>query len=118
MEALEGFFAGTLHVHRGRRDPPTPRCSANCPEQARELCEARERWIWLRDHGSTIRSTPRDLAARRRAGPRPSVFRALQDYSLRVSWKQEVRDSLMQLFDGRAFDPCSDGDRRDPRRAC
>jgi Fe-S oxidoreductase len=29
----------------------------------------------------------------------------LQSYALRVSWKTEVRDPLMQVFDGRAFDP-------------
>ncbi len=33
-----------------------------------------------------------------------TVFHSLQDYSLRVSWKAEVREPIMQLFDGRAFD--------------
>ena len=33
-----------------------------------------------------------------------TVFQALQDYVLRVSWKTEVREPLMQLFDGRAFE--------------
>jgi Fe-S oxidoreductase len=32
------------------------------------------------------------------------VFRLLQDWRLRVSWKTELREPLMQLFDGRAFD--------------
>ena len=44
-------------------------------------------------------SSPELLAARTH-----SVFHALQDHSLRVSWKAQVREPLMQLFDGRAFD--------------
>ncbi|KPK34074.1 MAG: FAD-linked oxidase [Betaproteobacteria bacterium SG8_40] len=34
-----------------------------------------------------------------------TVFQALQDYSVRVSWKTEARQPIMDLFDGRAFDP-------------
>ena len=34
-----------------------------------------------------------------------TVFQALQTYTLRVSWKKDVCEPLMQIFDGRAFDP-------------
>jgi FAD/FMN-containing dehydrogenase len=34
-----------------------------------------------------------------------SVFRALQDHSLRVSWKREVRAELRQIFTGREYEP-------------
>jgi len=44
--------------------------------------------------------------------PRPSpltVFQALQTHTLRVSWKKEACEPLMQIFDGRAFDPLRAG---------
>ncbi|MBU1666023.1 MAG: DUF3400 domain-containing protein [Gammaproteobacteria bacterium] len=33
------------------------------------------------------------------------TFRALQDHSLRVSWKREVRGELQQIFTGREYEP-------------
>jgi len=34
-----------------------------------------------------------------------TVFRALQDHSLRASWKRELRDELRRLFTGREYEP-------------
>jgi FAD/FMN-containing dehydrogenase/Fe-S oxidoreductase len=105
MEALEGFFAGPLHVHQGGETIADTEVLGSLPEQAAAVCrEARERWMWLRDHLDDPLDAASNIAPLADAPGRESVFRALQDYSLRVSWKQEVRDSLMQLFDGRAFD--------------
>ncbi|MDE2350035.1 MAG: FAD-binding oxidoreductase, partial [Gammaproteobacteria bacterium] len=67
-------------------------------EAARELVRAvRERWRRLNEN----LDAPMPGAE---PGSR-NVFRALQDRTLRVSWKTELREALMQLFDGRAFDP-------------
>ena len=83
------------------------------PEQAAAIChETRDRWQWLLDHlddplvDAEVR-LGHSIARRSAEAGRPAyetIFRALQDYSLRVSWKTEVREALMQLFDGRAFD--------------
>ena len=76
---------------------------------ARELVHlARERWQWLQDHldapVTEYAAAPGQSSANGSGLSAKSVFRALQDYSLRVSWKSEVREPLMELFDGRAFD--------------
>ena len=33
-----------------------------------------------------------------------TLFRAVQDYSLRISWKKEVRDELGRIFGGRMYE--------------
>jgi FAD/FMN-containing dehydrogenase len=46
-----------------------------------------------------------------------SVFHALQDHSLRVSWKREVRAELRQIFTGREYEPVLAACERAPRPA-
>ncbi len=84
-------------------------------EQARALFAfARRRWTWLLEHFDT----PADAAAATLAslgithvaapdGRRPpaDVFTLLQDRTIRVSWKTEVRAPLERIFSGAAFAP-------------
>jgi len=76
---------------------------------------ARGRWQWLLEHldSAYAEFERREARGERREGqdfsltPHPSpltVFHALQDRTHVVSWKTEVRETLMQIFDGRAFD--------------
>jgi FAD/FMN-containing dehydrogenase len=37
--------------------------------------------------------------------PRPTLFHRLQDYSLRVSWKSELKPQLEDIFDGVIYRP-------------
>jgi FAD/FMN-containing dehydrogenase/Fe-S oxidoreductase len=114
MEALEGFFGGTLRVTQGGEEGVAgAEMLGQRPEQAAAIChETRDRWQWLLDHlddplTDAESRLGRSIARRSAEAGRPAyetIFRALQDYSLRVSWKTEVREALMQLFDGRAFD--------------
>ncbi len=36
---------------------------------------------------------------------KPTVFELLQDHSIRVSWKRELKEPLERLFNGQAFEP-------------
>jgi FAD/FMN-containing dehydrogenase/Fe-S oxidoreductase len=91
---LDAYFAGELAVSVHGEALAATEMLAGRPENAREVLRtARERWQWLLDH----------LDDRTEGGS--TVFATLQNYSQRVSWKTEVREPLMQLFDGRPFDP-------------
>ena len=109
----------------------------NRVEQARELfAGVRSRWRYLRDHmdapledvrdalmdhglvipakagiqGASTDAGATDLGPGLRRGD-GIVFDLLQDRSIRVSWKREVRAPLRQLFNGGAFAPvlaCAD----------
>jgi FAD/FMN-containing dehydrogenase/Fe-S oxidoreductase len=94
LDELDAYFAGELAVSVHGEALAATEMLAGRPESARELLRtARERWQWLLDH----------LDDRAEGGQ--TVFATLQSYSQRVSWKTEVREPLMQLFDGRPFDP-------------
>lgn len=80
------------------------------------LAEAQARWQWLLDNLDTDLDGNRqkmyqigmqDLAAtfetRLDAQPAATVFDVVQDRTVRVSWKQEIRVPLRQIFNGAAF---------------
>ena len=112
---LESFFGGPLSVHLSGEAISAADLLGGLPENAIGVCrDARERWQWLLENLDepagryarflAARDTPSDPLRGSGAFANRAVFRTLQDYSLRVSWKSEVREALMQLFDGRAFD--------------
>jgi len=85
-------------------------------EQARELIEfTRRRWTYLLQHFDTpLAQAAPELArlgithvAPPAAGARPdlAVIDLLQDRTIRVSWKTEVRAPLERIFSGAAFAP-------------
>jgi FAD/FMN-containing dehydrogenase/Fe-S oxidoreductase len=107
LDRLNEFFSGTLPLFE---DEDTV-ADAAMTEERRErafalLDKVRARWQWLLDnldaHPSSaelaIAST--DLVS---ASQHPSVFHALQDHTLRVSWKREVRKPLLEIFVGREY---------------
>ncbi|MDX9707720.1 MAG: FAD-binding oxidoreductase, partial [Azospira sp.] len=73
----------------------------------------RRRWQWLLDNLDTPLAEAEkhfaDLGIE--AGPLsnraadPTLFHRLQDYSIRTSWKTELRADLAELFDGTVFRP-------------
>lgn len=83
-------------------------------EQARELLAfVRARWTYLRDHFDTpvdeaapalARLGITHIAANGRA-PAATVLDLLQERTIRVSWKNEVRAPLARIFSGSQFAP-------------
>ncbi|MEO8004585.1 MAG: DUF3683 domain-containing protein [Betaproteobacteria bacterium] len=110
LDAVEEFLQGELPLHQEAEKTSSTEVLGERPVAAQELVrETRGRWMWLlenldkpfhefveRDEGS--------VSVTRHPSP-VTVFQALQAHTYRVSWKTEVCERLMQIFDGRAFDP-------------
>ena len=98
MASLETYFSGPLELLKGDEFLSAGEVLGNRPEAAAALCrKTRESWESLLAHLDHPASPDTALDS-------PTLFQRLQDRSLRVSWKLEVRETLMRLFDGRAFD--------------
>lgn len=101
IDALDTFFAGELPLfYQDDAQLGAAELLGNRPQQARELlAEVRTRWQWLLDNldAALENSTHTNL------GTGDSVFHALQNHSIRASWKLELRDPVSQLFSGRTY---------------
>ncbi|HQR51858.1 MAG TPA: FAD/FMN-binding oxidoreductase [Burkholderiales bacterium] len=113
LEALAGLFAGELPLAQDDVRIDAPELLEKRVDQANELLlAAHVRWQALLDnldapcerffseHAKHFGDQATALA--RHPG---TVFSILQDRTLRVSWKQEVRAPLRDIFMGRAFAP-------------
>ncbi|MFP5418159.1 MAG: DUF3683 domain-containing protein, partial [Gammaproteobacteria bacterium] len=90
-DALAGFFAGTLPLLEDDDTVADPAQLAEKQAQAQALVAAvRERWAgYLADLDAPLEDG--------------TVFTALRDKKIRVSWKREIRRELHQLFVGREY---------------
>ncbi|MFO1204338.1 MAG: FAD/FMN-binding oxidoreductase [Burkholderiales bacterium] len=113
LEALAGLFAGELPLAQDDVRIDAPELLEKRVDQANELLLATHvRWQALLDnldapcerffseHAKHFGDQATAFA--RHPG---TVFSVLQDRTLRVSWKQEVRAPLRDIFMGRAFAP-------------
>jgi FAD/FMN-containing dehydrogenase/Fe-S oxidoreductase len=103
LDGLEDFFQGELPMSRDEDAFADPDMTEARRARALELlAKVRERWQWLLGNldAPLAAYTEKFGAAESNA---PTVFRALQDHSLRVSWKREVRRELHALFTGREY---------------
>ena len=99
MDALERFFLGDLPLHQEAEQLAAQDLLGARVEQALALVgAARSRWTRVLERLDGPAESPGPDGAPR------SVFQALQDGSMRVSWKKEVRDPLLELFAGRPFE--------------
>ncbi|MEX0960700.1 MAG: FAD/FMN-binding oxidoreductase [Burkholderiales bacterium] len=122
MDALEDFFAGELPLRSDLEAISREELLGERTETALEIVRGvRRRWQWLLLHldagfeewerFENATATSHDDMTRTPGhasgipGSGKSVFRALQERVLVVSWKKEVRAALMDLFDGRDFEP-------------
>ncbi|RPI14010.1 MAG: DUF3683 domain-containing protein [Lysobacterales bacterium] len=123
LDALDEYLAGQPRVGRtdepeaDRREPAE--VLGDRPRLARELVAAvRTRWSWLYSHldrrltesaaeleSIGLGAMAPEIARRTRDEPGLRVFDLLQDRTVRVSWKAEVRNELRRLFAGGAFVP-------------
>jgi len=116
-DALADFVAGDLPINPGDTDLDKEELIGERRAAALEaIAEVRTRWQWILDHLDT------PLAEAERAfgqlgivageltnrAADPVLFHRLQDYSIRVSWKAELKPRLEHIFDGVVFGPVRD----------
>ena len=124
---LSSYFArGHLKLGKSEDDegleiPPAELLEDRVAQALSLLESVHARWSWLLSHLDTsIDSARKELtelglaqrlaeidAAAAQSDVRPDlrVFDVLQDRSIRISWKAEVRAQLRQIFSGAAFKP-------------
>ncbi|HZT02863.1 MAG TPA: FAD/FMN-binding oxidoreductase [Steroidobacteraceae bacterium] len=122
IDALESLFAATLPLARAADaelgNLPDEEIIGERTSQVRQLlADVRLRWSWLASHLDTSleQALPRlealhceripDLRARLAEDGALRVFDMVQDRTIRVSWKRELRAPLQQIFNGRVFAP-------------
>ncbi len=104
LPALQAFFQGALPLLRDDEVVPDEELLGDRRERALALLEGvQTRWSNL------LNNLDSPCAEYHPDGhlikPGSTVFQVLQDHTLRVSWKQEIRSELQRLFSGREFMP-------------
>ncbi|WP_168792551.1 DUF3683 domain-containing protein [Paraburkholderia aromaticivorans] len=125
VDALEAFFQGgklPLGKSDDANEIPSAELLEDRVQQALDLLKrVRTRWEFLRDKldlslreaqhylvGLGYEALAEKFADRADAQPDATVFHVTQDRTIRVSWKQEIRAELRQIFNGGEFKPILD----------
>jgi FAD/FMN-containing dehydrogenase/Fe-S oxidoreductase len=122
LDALGEFLHGALPLYRDEETVADPAMTEERRQRALEMLDAtRARWAWLLSHLDAPMGdyqiafpyAPQALRPSSGHTSRPAiragtVFHILQDHSLRVSWKREVRRELVTIFTGREYAPVLD----------
>ncbi|HUY84776.1 MAG TPA: DUF3683 domain-containing protein, partial [Steroidobacteraceae bacterium] len=105
LDELEEYFAGTPRLGKSG-DPELDRLAL-----VRALLErTRRRWRYLLEHmDAPLAAADPALIGTPTGGAGLRLFDRLQDRSLRVSWKSEVRTELERIFTGAQFAPVMAG---------
>ncbi|HEX4025675.1 MAG TPA: DUF3683 domain-containing protein [Steroidobacteraceae bacterium] len=134
LEELERVLAGPLPLARPEdaeagKLPTEEQLSERVALARAQLGAVRARWSWLAAHLDTpladalaqlaalgLEELLPELRARLMRAPALRLFDVLQDRSVRVSWKRELRAPLQQIFNDAAFAPwlaaCAEAHRR------
>ncbi len=113
-DALTRFLQGELPLRSGDADIDKAVLIGDRQQNALELvASVKKRWQWLLDHLDLplpeaekhfaelgIQAQPLTNRA-----DHPKLFHRLQDYSVRASWKRELRPQLHAIFDGIVYRP-------------
>ncbi|HSD53893.1 MAG TPA: FAD/FMN-binding oxidoreductase [Burkholderiales bacterium] len=107
LDALDEYLAGDLPLYQHDEKLPAAELLGDRPAQARALvARTRRRWQYLRANlDAPVADARREFVpglAMLGAGDLPLIA-LLQNHMLRVSWKEEVRAELLELFDGLPF---------------
>ncbi len=107
LDELETFLRGELPLFEDDDSVADPDLTAARRNKALAmLAEVRGRWSgYLADLDAPLPPSLCNVADHAPQAESKSVFRALQDHTLRVSWKREVRAELRQIFTGREYEP-------------
>jgi FAD/FMN-containing dehydrogenase/Fe-S oxidoreductase len=109
---LTEFLKGPLPLHRGDADLDNALLIGDQQHAALEAVGVvRTRWQWLLDHlDLPLEEAESQFAAfgiepgkLSNKASHPRLFHRLQDYSVRVSWKSELKPQLEAIFDGKVF---------------
>ncbi|MGA8149207.1 MAG: FAD/FMN-binding oxidoreductase [Gallionellaceae bacterium] len=112
LETLAEFFAGELPLYyQDDAQVGSAELLGNRAQQARDLlADVCLRWQWLLDNLDKPSSELEDVSPElnptnnlRLTSNDSTVFHALQDHTIRASWKLEVREPLQQIFGGRTY---------------
>ena len=113
-DALGEFLNSDLPLHRGDTTLDTALLIGDRRQAALDyLAVVRARWQWLLDNldlplaEAAARFSELGIQAgelTNKAGD-PRLFHRLQDYSVRTSWKHELRARLAKIFDGGVYRP-------------
>lgn len=105
LDALDELFSGELPLrYQDDAQLGDAELLGNRPQHARELlAEVRTRWQWLLENlDAPLRDCPFPPVS---SGGEGTVFDAVQNHTLRASWKHELRDPLRHLFSGNTYLP-------------
>ncbi len=107
LDALDEYFAGDLPLYQHDEKLAAAELLGDRPAQARALfARVRGRWRYLLDNlDAPVADAQREFVpglALLGAGEL-ALFALVQNHALRVSWKDEVRAELVELFDGLPF---------------
>jgi FAD/FMN-containing dehydrogenase/Fe-S oxidoreductase len=115
LDELDIFFAGELPLYyQDDKQLGDAELLGNRSTEARQLLsEVRTRWEWLQKNldepssGQPVASSSIQAASQQLPAS-GSVFEALQNHSIRASWKQELREKLRHIFGGSTYQPILD----------
>ncbi|MEW6163685.1 MAG: DUF3683 domain-containing protein [Pseudomonadota bacterium] len=124
-DALAGFLQGDLPLHMGDANLAKEELLGDRRDQAlAAVAEVRCRWQGLLDnldgawppppaptmprHWHPLPRPPRPVPVKLWHPVPATVFGKMQDYSVRVSWKRELKPLLEEIFDGVAYRPALD----------
>ncbi|MGE5027419.1 MAG: FAD-binding and (Fe-S)-binding domain-containing protein, partial [Betaproteobacteria bacterium] len=109
LDALEEFIRGDLPLYRDDEEAlPDAELIGTRREAALQLLQdTRKRWQWLLDNLDSPADSPawKALSPEWVGDTQHSIFQVLQDHTLRISWKREVRAELHRIFTGREYQP-------------
>ncbi|MFN3984907.1 MAG: DUF3683 domain-containing protein [Rhodocyclaceae bacterium] len=113
-DALAEFLSGDLPLNQGDANLSADSIIGDRRQAALDyVASVRRRWQWLLDQLDTpLAEAEKSFEAygvqagefTNRAAD-PVLFHRLQDYSVRTSWKAELRPRLEKIFDGVLFSP-------------
>ena len=113
-DALLEFLKGDLPLHEGDANVDKAVLIGDRRQAALDYVEAvRLRWEWLLDNldlplaeaESRFASYGVMAGELTNKAANPRLFHRLQDYSVRTSWKQELKGRLSKIFDGGVYRP-------------
>ncbi|MGB7651468.1 MAG: DUF3683 domain-containing protein [Gallionella sp.] len=110
LDALDEFFAGELPLYYqdDKQLGDAELLGSRQTDAQKLLAEVRARWEWLQGNLDAPLATCAFASASAVGVAQQTVFQALQDHSLRASWKLELREPLRQLFNGSTYQPVLD----------